>query len=168
MSDNQAPKSGEESKTEAAKPAEKVEKTFTQAELDRIVQDRLDRQAKTQFGDYEDLKAKAGQSKSLEDRIADMETRASKAEHDALRSRIAAEHGISTKRGDKGEPSDADLFLTGTDEATLKSQALRLASRVSEQKKQGNFAPNEGKPTVNVGGEDAELRQFTNSLFNKE
>lgn len=46
---------------------------------------------------------------------------AAKATADALRFRVAAKHGITDE--------DADLFLTGTDEATLLRQAARLAER---------------------------------------
>lgn len=45
--------------------------------------------------------------------------RAEKAERDVLRYRIAAQHGIND--------SDADLFLTGSDEASMAAQAARYA-----------------------------------------
>lgn len=48
---------------------------------------------------------------------------ATKATADALRYRVAAKHQISE--------DDAELFLTGTDEATLVKQAERLADRTS-------------------------------------
>jgi len=141
--------------------------TFTQADIERIVRERLAQQAKNKFGDYEELKTKAGESQTLEQRIADMETRTQKAEAEALRARVAAEFGVSTKKGPNGEPSDADLFLTGSDEATLTAQAGRLAGREAERKKQGNFAPKEGtSPSTSGGSED--LREFTKKLFNKE
>lgn len=153
MSENPTPTpastEGDPKPAETPKPSEqpKPANTFTQADVDRIVQDRLAQQAKNKFGDYEALKTEAGKSKTLEERVAEMESRASKAEQDALRATVAAAHGISTKKGANGEPSDADLFLTGTDEATLTAQAERLAGRAAEQKKHGNFAPNEGKST---------------------
>lgn len=46
---------------------------------------------------------------------------AAKATADALRFRVAAKYGISSE--------DADLFLTGADEATLERQAARLVER---------------------------------------
>lgn len=139
---------------------------FTQADVDRIVRERLAQQAKNKFGDYDDLKTKAGESQTLEQRIAEMETRATKAEQESLRSRVAAEFGVSTKKGPKGEPSDADLFLTGTDESTLTAQAQRLAGREEDRKKQGNFAPKEGT-TSNVGGGDEDMREFARGLFKR-
>lgn len=140
--------------------------SFTQADVDRIVRERLVQQAKNKFGDYDELKTKAGESQTLEQRVADMETRTRTAEAQALRATVAAEFGISTKKGPEGEPSDADLFLTGTDVESLTRQALRLAGREEDRKKQGNFAPKEGSSPSPVV-EDS-LRDFTKKLFNKE
>lgn len=148
-------------------PAPQEGQTFTQADVDRIVRERLKQQEKNKFGDYETLKSKASESQTLEQRIADMEARAAAAEAEALRARVAAEFGISAKKGPKGEPSDADLFLTGSDEATLTAQAQRLAGREAERKKQGNFAPKEGT-NKSIGGDDEDLRGFARKLFNKE
>ena len=141
--------------------------TFTQADIERIVRERLAQQAKNKFGDYDDLKTKAGESQTLEQRVADMEARTQAAEAQALRATVAAEFGISTKKGPKGEPSDADLFLTGTDVDTLTAQAQRLAGREEDRKKQGNFAPKEGT-TTSTGKDDEDLRGFARKLFNKE
>jgi len=52
---------------------------------------------------------------------ADAREAAAKATADALRFRIAAQHGISDE--------DAELFLTGTDADTLTRQATRLKER---------------------------------------
>ena len=141
--------------------------SFSQADVERIVKERLAQQAKNKFGDYDDLKTKAGTALTLEQRVADMEAEANAAKAEALRSRVAAEFGISTKKGPKGEPSDADLFLTGADESTLTAQAQRLAGREEDRKKQGNFAPKEGTTTT-IGGETEDLRDFARKLFNKE
>lgn len=140
--------------------------TFTQADVDRIVRERLAQQAKNKFGDYDDLKTKAGDALTLEQRVAEMETRATRAEAEALRARVAGEFGISTKKGPKGEPSDADLFLTGTDESTLTAQAQRLAAREEDRKKQGNFAPKEGT-TTSTGKDNTDEREFVRNLFSK-
>jgi hypothetical protein len=139
--------------------------SFTQADVERIVKERLAQQAKNKFGDYDDLKSKAGNAQTLEQRVAEMEAEAATAKAEALRSRVAAEFGISTKKGPKGEPSDADLFLTGADESTLTAQ--RLAGREEDRKKQGNFAPKEGTST-STGKDDEDLRGFARKLFNKE
>lgn len=139
------------------------EQTFTQADVDRIVKDRIAR-VEAKFADYGDLKAQAEGAKTLEQRLADVEGELSTTKANALRTRIAAEYGVSTKAGEKGEPSDADLFLTGTDEATLISQAQRLAGREADRKQHGNVAPKEGTTTT-PGKDDQALREFTRNLF---
>lgn len=109
---------------------------FTQADVDRIVKERVQRE-RAKYADYDDLKAKAGQTATVEERLAAMEKRASGAEARALRSDIASQHGISAE--------DRDLFLTGVDEETLTAQAKRLAERDAQRKKQGNVVPQEGR-----------------------
>lgn len=147
---------------------EKGEKTFTEAQVAAIVQQRLDQQAKTKFGDYDDLKTQVEGAKSneqkLADKLAELEQKHAESEARALRASIAAQYGISTKKGDKGEPSDADLFLTGSDEATLTAQAERLGVKVADQKKQGNVAPKEGQTKTTGDGAEG-MREFTRNLF---
>lgn len=141
------------------------EQTFSQADVDRIVMERLSRE-RDKYRDYDDLKTKAEGAKTLEQRFADLENELKTTKANALRTRIAAEFGISTKSDRDGEPSDADLFLTGTDEATLTAQAQRLAAREADRKKQGNVAPKEGD-TKTSGSVDADLREFARDLFNR-
>ena len=129
---------------------------FTQADVDKIVRDRLAQQAKNKFGDYDDLKAKAEGAKTVEQKLADLESKHAEAEARALRSDIATKHGISAE--------DRDLFLTGSDEATLDAQAKRLAERLADQKKNGNRAPKEGTNN-NPGNTDGDARSFARSLF---
>lgn len=133
-----------------------ADKTFTQAEVDKIVKSRAERLAKQMYPDYDDLKAKAEGAKSVEQKLTELESKYTQAEARALRSDIAARHGISAE--------DRDLFLTGSDEATLEAQAKRLAERVADQKKQGNRAPKEGGATSS-GGDEKDLREFTRGLF---
>ena len=140
------------------------EQTFTGADVERIVRDRLAQQAKNKFGDYDELKTKAEGAKTLEERFGALESELATSRAQALRTRIAADFGISTKPAKEGEPSDADLFLTGSDEATLTAQAQRLAGREADRKKQGNVAPKEGE-TKTSGGTDTDLRDFAKGLF---
>jgi len=139
-------------------------KTFTQAELDQIVQERVARE-RAKYTDYDDLKAKAGQAKTLEERLGTVETELSTTRAAALRAQIAAEFGISTKKGPKGEPSDAEVLLTGTDEASLTAQATRIAGVEADRKKSGNVAPKEGGTKQTGNGGDSDLREFTRNLF---
>lgn len=156
-----APVEGEGGNGEAKpepKPEGKQEQTFSQAELDQIVKDRLTQQAKNKFGDYDDLKAKADGAKTVEQKLADLESKHAEAEARALRSDIATRHGISAE--------DRDLFLTGSDETALEAQAKRLAERVADQKKNGNVARKEGNTTNHGNDADTEKRQFASKLFN--
>lgn len=132
-------------------------KTFTQAELDQIITDRLAQQAKNKFGDYADLKAKAEGAKTVEQKLVELESKHAEAEARALRSDIANRHGISAE--------DRDLFLTGSDAASLEAQAKRLAERNADQKKAGNRAPKEGRPTTTtISPKDAAKRVWLQSL----
>lgn len=146
-------------------PAPKPEapKLLTDKQVNALLAEQK-REITEKFADYEALKAQAEGAKSVEQKLADLEKKHAEAEARALRSAIAAEYGISTKKGDKGEPSDADLFLTGSDEATLTAQASRLAAQVAERKKTGNVAPKEGAPKTEGKG-DEDMRAFARNLF---
>lgn len=111
-------------------------------------------------------KSAADDKRTVEQKLAALEAKHAEAEARVLRSNVAAEYGISTKKGPNGEPSDADLFLTGSDEATLTAQAERLAARVADQKKNGNVARKEGGNT-STGQGDAGMREFTRNLFGR-
>lgn len=137
---------------------QKQEQSFTQADIDRIVNDRLAQQAKNKFGDYAELKAKADGAKSVEQQLADLSAKHAEAEARALRSDIATKHGISAE--------DRDLFLTGSDETALTAQAVRLAGRVADQKKQGNVARKEGGTTTS-GDPEKDMRVAVRNLFGR-
>ena len=130
-----------------------------QSEVDKIVakvraEER--RKASERFKDYDELKVKAGEKQTLEERIAEMEQRTAQAVATALRSDIAAEFGISKE--------DRDLFLTANDEDTLRAQAKRLADRDAERKKKSPHVPKEGNVTnPNDNGE----REFARQLFGR-
>lgn len=139
-------------------------KTFTQAELDQIITDRLAQQAKNKFGDYAELKAKAAGAQTLEDRVGTLESELTTTRSEAARIRVAAKFGISTEKGPNDEPSDADLLLTGSDEATMTKQAERVAGRIADQKKNGNRAPKEGRTTTGTD-KNQDMREFARNLF---
>lgn len=141
---------------EQGQSSEQQEQTFTQADVDRIVKERVQRE-RAKFADYDDLKTKAGEKATAEERLADLEKRYADAEARALRANIASEYGVSAE--------DRDLFLTGTDEETLTAQAKRLADRESERKKRSNHVPDEGNnPQANGGGDE---REFARQLFGR-
>lgn len=156
---NDAPGDGKPPTPDAFKPI------TSQEDLNRIIADRISRE-RSKFTDYEDLKAKAVKFDELDaankseiekanEKAAAAEKAAEKATADALRLRVALKHGISDE--------DADLFLTGTDEATLTKQAERLTERIADRKKQGNHVPREGTPPREPQPDD--MREFTRKLF---
>lgn len=108
-------------------PTPAPEKTFTQADVDKIVQDRLARAKATPPSDYEDLKAKAARLDEIEaqnkselekanDRIAALERERDDvrlaAQETALRSSIIAEAA-------KKNVVDPDAVLALVDRAAL-------------------------------------------------
>jgi hypothetical protein len=127
-----------------------------QADVDRIVKERVARE-RAKYSDYDELKAKAAGSQTLEERLASLEGELTTAKANALRSDIAAKHGLSAE--------DRDLFLTGTDESTLTAQAQRLADREEDRKKQGNVARKEG--TTSSTGTNSDEREFAADLFGR-
>jgi hypothetical protein len=150
MSDNPTP-------TPTPEPAgDPKPDTFTQADVDRIVAERLKREreaTKTKYADYDDLKARAGEATTLEERIAAMEDRATKAETEALRAKYAVD-----------VPEKLRPLLTGTTDEELKAQRDLIVEGESERKKNGNHVPREGNnPKPGTDG----MREYTRNLFNR-
>jgi len=163
MSDNPTPEIAPES---GAPEGEK--QTFTQDEVNKLIgQTRAEerRKANEKYADHDDLKVRAGEAKTLEERLAAVETENQRIRMESLRLRIAAKHGISTEPGKDGDPSDADLFLTGTDEASMTKQAQRLSAQVADRKKNANVVPTEGKATPPPAEDEA--RAFARDLFGR-
>ena len=136
------------------------ETSLSQSEVDKIVakvraEER--RKASEKYKDYEDLKTKASEKQTLEERIAEMEQQTERAVATALRSDIAAEFGISKE--------DRDLFLLASDEDTLRAQAKRLADRDVERKQNAKAVPKEGAVT---DPSDSGDKEFVRQLFGRE
>ncbi|WP_311257347.1 hypothetical protein [Microbacterium sp. WCS2018Hpa-9] len=136
---------------------QKQEQGLSQAEVDRIVKDRIAR-VEAKYADYNDLKAKAEGAKTVEQKLAELESKHAEAEARALRSEIATRHGITAE--------DRDLFLTGSDADALEAQAKRLSERIADQKRTGNVARKEGVNKTSGSG-DEEMREFARNLFNR-
>ena len=79
-------------------------------------------------------KAQLSVEEKLAAELGEAAQRATRAEAEAMRWRIAAKHGISDEY--------AELFLTGSDEETLSRQAERLAAAVKPSK--GTHVPGVG------------------------
>ena len=121
------------------------EKTFTQAELDKIVQERVGRE-RAKYEGFEDLKAKAEKFDALEEekkselqkaqeKTAELEAQIKKMTHEnevkAMRTKVATEKGVPAE------------LLTGETEEACITQADSILS----------FANSKGYPTVKDGGE---------------
>ena len=153
---------GSGTSTEATTGATTTEapKTFTQADLDRIVGETK-RAERSKFADYDDLKKGA---QTVEQQLKEIQDQNKALARDALASKIAAKHKISSE--------DADLFLTGSDEDTLNAQAARLAAHLKASAKEetpsrrpgGVYAPLEGH-TSKTGGSASEERNVVRALF---
>ena len=124
--------------TAAGKPNETPEQTIealrealskanAEAKDNRLKAKELDEFKQAQMSELEKAQAIAQES----------QTAAQKAQAEALRWRIAAKHGISDE--------DAETFLTGSDEETLKRQAERLAALAEK-------SPTTPKPDLSQGG----------------
>lgn len=128
----------------------------SQDELNEALKDRVARE-RQKFSDYKDLKAKASRLDELEqanqselekasNKATEAEAERDDARAESLRLRVAVEHGIGLE--------DADLFLTGRDEETLRAQAKRLTDREADRKKQGNHVPKEGQQSAPADGDN--------------
>jgi len=126
--------------------------TFTQADVDRIVADRLKREreaTKAKYGDYDDLKTKAEGAKTLEDRVAEIERQAKESEARALRAEVANAKGLTPTQAKRLVGSDADELLAD----------------IGAQKSKNNVSPREGNNPKS--GTDDEGRAFARELFGR-
>lgn len=103
---------------------------------ERDARKEAERQIKDLKEQLKAVKPAADRLKELEDqqksdlekaneKLAELEARAAKAQTEALRYRIATKHGISDE--------DADIFLTGSDEESISKQAERLVALQGER-----------------------------------
>lgn len=149
-----------ENETPTTEDSNEGESALSQADVDKIVakvraEER--RKASEKFKDYDDLKVKASEKHTLEERIAEMEQQTQRAVATALRSDIAAEFGISKE--------DRDLFLTASDADMLRAQAKRLSDRDADLKKKAPHVPKEGNVTSPA---DSGEREFVRQLFGRD
>ncbi|MFE3461363.1 DUF4355 domain-containing protein [Nocardiopsis aegyptia] len=114
-------------------------RTFTQAELDAILGERLAR-VKSQYGDYDDVKAKAeeldklrdserSEAERLQEQIQQANERAQKAERDLWVADAARKHHV---------PDDAIEFLVGSAREEIEAKAAKLAGLTKPSGDEGN------------------------------
>jgi hypothetical protein len=144
MSDNPTP---------TPEPTPEPDQTFTQADVDRIVKERVQRE-RTKYADYDDLKTRAEGAKTLEDRVAEIERQAKDSEARALRAEVANAKGLT--------PTQAKR-LVGSTREELEADADELVTDIGAQKKRNNVSPREG--TNPQGGGTDPLREYTRNLF---
>lgn len=135
----------------------KPEEFFTQADVDRIVADRLKREreaTKTKYADYDDLKKRAEGATTLEGRVADIERQAKESDARAVRAEVANAKGLTPNQAKR---------LVGETREELEADADELLKDIGAQKKRGNHVPDEGKPPSKSG--DDPMREFTRNLF---
>lgn len=131
------------------------EQTFKQADVDRIVAERLKREreaTKAKFADYDDLKKKAGDAATAEERIGALEQQVEMSKREALRAKYAAD-----------VPERLRPLLTGSTDEELTAQRDLLVEGEAERKKQGNHVPREGKSST--PSKDGDDREFVRQLF---
>lgn len=149
MTDDPTPKP-----TEPPEPTKAPEQGFTQADVDRIVSERVQRE-RAKFADYDDLKTKAEGAKTLEDRVAEIERQAKESESRAMRAEVANVKGLT--------PTQAKRLVGATREE-LEADADELIADLGAQKKRNNVSPREGNPPQSA---DDPMRTFTSELFER-
>jgi hypothetical protein len=135
-------------------PAPEPDQTFTQADVDRIVRERVKRE-REKFADYDDLKTKAAGATTLEERVAEIERQAKESEERALRAEVANAKGLT--------PTQAKR-LVGTTREELEADAADLLADIGAQKQKNNVSPREGN---NPKASDDPMREFARGLFDR-
>lgn len=147
-----------ETNTEVIQETEQTERTFTQAELNAIVQERVG-ETKAKYGDYEELKAKASKyDEQVEASKSELQKATERA--DSLQAELNALKSANEVRAlrekvakEKNIPAN---LLTGETEEDCVAQADAILS----------FAMPNAYPTVKDGGEVRKtLKKDTASQF---
>ena len=156
-----------ENSTTAVGSTEESGKTFTQAEMDSIIEGRLARE-KQKYADYENLKEKAGKYDELQEaqkselQKATEQTEALKKELDQLknanklkdiREKVAKETNVPVE------------LLTGNDEESCKEQASAILKFAKPKNYPGT--KQNGRQTTAQTESDAAMREFARQLFGK-
>lgn len=141
----------------------------TQEELDRIIQDRLNRQ-KEKYSDYDKIKTRNAEletkvgtlestieessnaAKTHEQIVADLNAKIAGYETSSLRTRIALQNGL---------PLDLADRLVGEDEASIKADAERLAAFM---KPKTTVPPLRSQEPSLGADEDADLKAMLKNL----
>lgn len=133
------------------------ERTFTQAQLDKIVSDRLKRDREARGDKSEEMQQQLKEAEvtkteaqKLQSKLSELEDKLAKTELAATKARTQATYGISDE--------DAELFLIGTDAETIEKQAKALSERLA------NAAPGHTPEGSNNRPKSSEERSFIRGL----
>lgn len=143
MEDTNTAQAGNAQETESTQGKE--EKTFTQAELNSVIQKRLGEE-RQKYGDYEDLKKKAARLDEIEEaNKSELQKATEKAEKlEAELKSIKAAEAVNSIRTSVAELTGVpSSLLTGTTEEECKVQAKAII----------DFAKSYGYPALKDGGE---------------
>ena len=143
------------------------DKTFTQAEMDSIIEGRLARE-RQKYADYDDLKEKASKYDEYQAQNK-TELQKEKEKSDALQAKLSALEKKDTVRQvrektakDTGVPVE---LLTGEDEETCKKQAEAIM-KFAKPKRYPGTKGNRKKATEYNTTDDA-MREFAHQIFGK-
>ena len=145
---------------------EETGKTFTQAEMDSIIEGRLARE-KQKYADYESLKEKAGKYDELQEaqkselQKATEQTAALQKELDQLKNANKLKDIRESVAKETGVPAE---LLTGTDEESCKAQA----SAILKFAKPKNYPGPKHNGRQDTGHTDnAAMRELARQIFGK-
>lgn len=143
------------------------EKTFTQAEMDSIIEGRLARE-REKYADYDSLKEKAGKYDEYQEQ-SKTELQKEREKSGALQAKLAALEKADTVRQVREKISKENNIpaelLTGEDEETCKKQAeaiLKFAKPKNYPKPKEN-----GRRVTEHQATDEAMREFAHQIFGK-
>ncbi len=122
----------------AAQSGQKGERTFTQAEVNDLVERRLSKQ-RAKYADYDDLKAAAEAHADYDAILAERDALKASAERTAMVGRVAAEAGV---------PASLVALLSGSTEDELAAQAAELAKATKARAYPNVGDTGTGKPPI--------------------
>lgn len=143
------------------------DKTFTQEELDSIVEGRLARE-RQKYADYEDLREKASKYDEYQEK-SKTELQKEKEKSDALQAKLTALEKEGTVRQvrekvakDTNVPAE---LLTGEDEESCKKQAEAILKFAKPKSYPGT--KRNAKATTEHHEADEAMREFAHKIFGK-
>ena len=142
-------------------------KTFTQAEIDSIIEGRLARE-RQKYADYESLKVKAGKYDEMQEaektelQKATEKTEALQRELDQLKNATKLQNIKENVARETGVPVE---LLTGADEETCKAQAEAILKFAKPKNYPGT--KQNGKQAFKYSESDAAMRELAHQLFGK-